>query len=226
MLIILAATAPACLWLWYFYRLDKRPEPVGLVAMVFVAAGLTVYPVYHLETLLLPHLPAIEPGQSLTMLLTTTTLTAGAIEECAKFGVVLIVALWHHEFDEPVDGLVYAVASAMGFTTAEDFLRHMGGVEVGRIFSPPGHAMFAVFWGYALGQRMVHPGWTRVAIGLALSILVHGLWDAFVFYSIEDRHHHWVSAALFVMAVGLFWALESRLRAVQQETVADEEFPL
>ena len=47
---------------------------------------------------------------------------SGFVEELAKW-VVLIAAVYHwDEFDEPLDGVVYGVAVALGFATLENFL--------------------------------------------------------------------------------------------------------
>jgi RsiW-degrading membrane proteinase PrsW (M82 family) len=216
-LFILLVMAPAFLWLWYFYRQDKRPEPVILVAVVFVAGGLSVIPVYHAERWLLPLLPKITPEQDLLRLFVSCTVVIGVVEELAKFSIVLLLSFWHHEFDEPVDGLVYAVAAAMGFTAGEDLLKYFQSTEL-RMFSPPAHALFAVFWGYALGQKLRRPSWIPVLLGLLLSIVAHGLWDTFAFLRLRGQDSVSASLLLAALAGGLFWCLESRIRKVQHPT--------
>lgn len=213
--ILLAAMTPACLWLWYFNRLDKRPEPVWLIALAFVGGVACVPIAYALEIALMPWLPELDAHRSFAELFLSATIIAGAVEETLKFLVVASIAAWRHEFDEPVDGLIYAVATAMGFTAAEDLMKLSGGIEWGVILSPPGHAMFAVFWGYELGRQRGRHGWAPklwITLGLALSIVAHGLWDAFSFYREGPGSRDWVSAAVFILAVALFWRLESRLR--------------
>jgi protease PrsW len=118
--VLLAALAPACIWLWYFYRRDKRPEPIGLVGLGFFLGVGIVYPTCAVQRVLLPHLPNLSPEQDFDLLFLSTTLLAGLVEEMAKFSVVLLVFAWRREFDEPVDGLIYATAVAMGFSAGED----------------------------------------------------------------------------------------------------------
>lgn len=224
-LVALAATAPACFWLWYFYRADVRREPITLIGATFVAGWFSVFPVYQLQLLVIPLLPAMTPDQALDKLLFSTTISAGLIEEMAKFAIVLVIYLTRREFDEPVDGLVYAVSAAMGFTMAEDLIKHQNGIDLWRVFSPPGHAMFAFFWGYALGQRLCRSGWRHVIVGLALSILVHGFWDALAICRLGESGRAWAPIAIFPLAAGLFWRLESKLRWMQNEGTNSGETP-
>jgi protease PrsW len=218
--VLLAALAPACIWLWYFYRRDKRPEPIGLVGLGFFLGVGIVYPTCAVQRVLLPHLPNLSPEQDFDLLFLSTTLLAGLVEEMAKFSVVLLVFAWRREFDEPVDGLIYATAVAMGFSAGEDYLRHVDGVEWSRLLNPPGHAMFAAIWGFGLGLHLIDGRWQPLAMRLALAVLVHGLWDALAIYR-EFDGRWWVSPIVFVLAFALFWALEQKLERLQDPEMAE-----
>jgi RsiW-degrading membrane proteinase PrsW (M82 family) len=98
-----------------------------------------------------------------------------------KLAVVLLAVFWRPEFDEPVDGLVYATAAALGFTFGEDWRYYVvHGIDASRIFSTAAHPWFSCFWGAALGLARFAP-WRRgvplVAAGLALSVVTHALFD-------------------------------------------------
>lgn len=218
--VFLAAMAPATIWLWYFYRKDKRPEPIGLIGLAFLAGLLIVYPAYLIQRRILPHLPSLSPEQDFDLLLLSTTVAAGLVEEMAKFGVVLVLFFWQKEMDEPVDGLIYAMAVAMGFSAGEDYLRHVNGVEWARLLNPPGHAMFSALWGYGLGLYLVNERWQPLFARLMLAVFVHGLWDALSIYRELDGRW-WVSLVVFVLAFGLFCALETKLRLLQDPEVAE-----
>lgn len=216
----LAVLAPAIIWMWFFHRQDKRPEPVALVGLAFFAGLVIVYPSYLVQVRLLPHLPELSPEQDFDVLLLSTTVLAGLIEEMAKFAVVLALFCWRKEFDEPVDGLIYAVTVAIGFTAGEDFLKHSDGVDWARLINPPGHAMFAAIWGYGLGMYLVRPRWEPLAVRLAISIGVHGLWDALSIYrEIEGRW--WLTPLVFLLAFGLFWVLDWKLRLLQDPALEE-----
>jgi RsiW-degrading membrane proteinase PrsW (M82 family) len=218
--VLLAAMAPSCIWLWYFYRRDKRPEPIGLVGLAFLLGVGVVYPTCLVQRVVLPHLPELTPNQDFDLLLVSTTILAGLVEEMAKFSIVLLVFAWRRDFDEPVDGLIYAAAVAMGFSAGEDYLRHIDGVEWSRLLNPPGHAMFAAIWGFGLGLHLIDGRWQPLALRLGLAVLVHGLWDALSIYrEIEGRW--WVAPMVFVLAFGLFWALEQKLQRLQDPAMAE-----
>lgn len=219
--IVLAAFAPATIWLWYFYRADKRPEPIGLIGLAFFGGLMLVYPVLLVQQRILPHLPTISPNQDFDLLLLSTTLIAGLVEEMAKFSLVLLLFYWRPEMDEPIDGLIYAMAVAMGFTAGEDFLRHSGGIEWIRFFNPPGHAMFAAIWGFGLGMHLINGKWEPLAFRLGLAIFIHGLWDALSIYRELDGRW-WISPVVFLLAFGLFWALELKLRYLQHPELAEQ----
>ena len=81
---------------------------------------------------------------------------SGFVEELAKW-VVLVAAVYHwDEFDEPLDGVVYGVAVALGFATLENFLfvTRLGiGVAWQRaLFAVPAHALFGATMGYYAGR--------------------------------------------------------------------------
>ena len=198
----------------------KRPEPIGLVGLAFFAGLFIVYPTYLLQRRVLPHLPTLSPDQDFDLLLLSTTIVAGLVEEMAKFGVVLLLFFWRKEMDEPVDGLIYAMTVAMGFTAGEDFIRHIHGVEWARLLNPPGHAMFSALWGYGLGLYLVNERWQPLLARLVLAVLVHGFWDALSIYR-ELEGRWWVSLVVFGLAFGLFWAMECKLRHLQDPAFAE-----
>ena len=109
---------------------------------------------------------------------------AGFVEELAKW-VVLVAAVYHwDEFDEPLDGVVYGVAVALGFATLENilFVTRLGlGVAWQRaLFAVPAHALFGATMGYYAGRAKFDRGGEAVARPRALSaraVGFHGLYD-------------------------------------------------
>lgn len=171
LLLLLLGLAPGLFWLWYFYQRDHlEPEPRGLVLRVFALGVASCIPLALLE------MPIPGPYDAI--------LAAPIIEELGKFLVVYLYVYRHHEFNEPMDGIVYGVAAALGFATIENLfyvLEHGAGVGVARaLLSVPGHALWAALWGYALGQAKFRqePGGTRLVIGaLLLAMLSHALFN-------------------------------------------------
>ncbi len=97
----------------------------------------------------------------------------------------------HREFDEPLDGIIYAAAAALGFASFENVLyvidfQHGGQVQwstlVARsLMAFPGHVIFAATWGYGLGRKKFHPRWPLWATLIAASLL-HGTYDFVLMY--------------------------------------------
>ena len=79
----------------------------------------------------------------------------GIVEEVSKFLILWVFITYRHiEFDEPVDGVVYAAAVALGFATIENwyFMSEVEGPVWSRAITLPfNHVLFSSFWGAALG---------------------------------------------------------------------------
>jgi RsiW-degrading membrane proteinase PrsW (M82 family) len=179
-------------WLAFVRRFDRaRPEPVWLVLATFVLGAISVLPAGLAEYALSDATPWLDPsiatlgGQMMALPLAAavSTLVVGVTEEGAKLLAVWALAFRRREFDEPVDGIVYACAAALGFAAAENvkyfaFGRMSGSVIAIRSFlTVPAHMFFAALWGYALGQTLVSRR-RRVLAFAALAAGAHGLFDA------------------------------------------------
>jgi len=109
----------------------------------------------------------------------------GLVEEFFKFIPFLVVVLRLKDFDEKIDGIVYAAVVALGFASFENarYLAYMEGFELfGRaIASPLTHTIFSSIWGYTVGvARMSHKSVFIASLkGLALAAITHGLFNFF-----------------------------------------------
>lgn len=190
------AFGPGVFWLWYFYKKDKlEPEPKTLVLILFVLGMIAVIPALIAEMGIDYLLRSISP--SLMMIL-----AAPVIEEICKFWVVRRFVYNHVEFDEPMDGIVYAAAVALGFASLENlsyvgcmYLNMLDHPEVTArmvlsvgftraVFSVPGHVLFSIMWGYALGASKFTGDPRRAQLfvrrGLFLSMILHGIFNSFL----------------------------------------------
>jgi protease PrsW len=111
------------------------------------------------------------------------------IEELSKFIFVRFILYYNKNFNEPFDGIVYAVMVSMGFACIENILYvFQQGYVTGilRIFTAvPAHATFAVIMGYFLGRAKFTKS-NQLAfsiIALATATIFHGLYDYFWFIS-------------------------------------------
>src|SRR5262249_53183156 len=117
-------------------------------------------------------------------------LVIGPCEEIAKFLAVRLFVFRSREFNEPLDGIIYAAAAALGFASLGNVLYGIdfrsgplewGTLGVRSLLALPGHVIFATTWGYALGRRKFDPTylvWPKVLIASGL----HGLYDFLLMY--------------------------------------------
>jgi RsiW-degrading membrane proteinase PrsW (M82 family) len=181
-------------WLFFVSRFDRaRPEPLWLVGGTFLLGGLGIVPAAVVELGLGELSPWLDPalatlgGQpwALPLAIVVFTLVVGAVEETAKYLAVWLLPLRRREFDEPVDGIVYGCAAALGFAAVENVkyfaMGRMSATVIAlRAFETvPAHMFFGAIWGYALGRRLVSRK-ARVLPLLALAALAHGTFDAVV----------------------------------------------
>ncbi|HEY7954599.1 MAG TPA: PrsW family intramembrane metalloprotease [Polyangia bacterium] len=194
---------PGLVWLWIFYRTDRyEPEPKRLVALTFLLGVAAILPAFGGELLvdaIHPYLGTIARAAAATSAHAVSALplffacffVIGPCEELSKFLAVRLFIYRNREFDEPLDGIIYAAAAALGFASLENILYvidfHHGwsirwSMLGARAFlALPGHVIFAATWGYALGRRKFDPSylvWPRLLIAAAL----HGLYDFVLMY--------------------------------------------
>ncbi len=209
-IIVLVSVLPGFGWLWFFYKTDKyEPEPKKLVLRtfllgVFVAIAMgTAF-----EGLPFPWGPARY----------SAVIWAPLIEESAKFLIVFWTIFSNKNFNEPMDGIVYAASAALGFAACENAFYvfsswHGGSPELGvltllgrSVFSVPGHALFSAFFGAALGYAKGRKGMKpvlAVVAGLLLSMVAHGLFN---WLSMENIF----GGLSFIVFMALLWRVVYR----------------
>jgi RsiW-degrading membrane proteinase PrsW (M82 family) len=188
-LIVAAALLPPLGWAGLVLLLDRRTrEPWtplcasflwGAAAAALVAAAVN-------DALLATH----ALGDAVPKLL------GPAVEEIAKASALLVVlAVWPGELNDPLDGIVYGALAGLGFAATENLgyytLAALQGGAPGLtralwlrgLLQGLNHAAFtatagaAVGWAYGTGAR--HPARAAiVVVGLALAVLVHAVWNA------------------------------------------------
>lgn len=163
-------------WLWFFVRRDRHPEPPWLLARTFAWGMFAWLIAAAFESSLGALLSSSWP---LTLLL-VALLTAG-IEEVSKF-MAAYTAVHEPSFDEPMDGLIYAVTAALGFALVENVTYTLGfGARAGAwhaLLATLAHALFSAPQGYALGGHWTAVGrWWRRR-GLVLSVALHFVFNS------------------------------------------------
>lgn len=188
--IFLAAIAPGLSLLAYFYLKDRyQVEPIRLVMKMFLYGALLVFPVMVLQSELIKELGK---GSDFTF---SFFMTAG-LEEYFKWFLLYHLIYRHAEFDEPYDGIVYAVAISLGYATLENvfyaFLNasSFSALLMRALLPVSGHALFGVVMGYYLGRAKFTPGKAQAFLWLSLllPIIWHGLFD----YILLTARTYWV----------------------------------
>ncbi|MFC1835861.1 PrsW family intramembrane metalloprotease [Thermodesulfobacteriota bacterium] len=216
LLVVTLAFAPGLFWLWYFYKKDKiEPEPLHLVRNCFLLGMVATIPAIIVELFV----EFVFPSKFVSL-----SVTAPIVEEICKFLVVYLAVYKHAEFDEPMDGVVYGVASALGFASLENVFYlaeayRSSGTEfattalIRALMSVPGHALQACMWGYALGfAKFADPqrGRRMIIMGLLLAMVLHGVFNFCAFVA-QVRPLLGALAALGMMCVvAVMWVLAIR----------------
>ena len=210
---------PGIFWMIYLYKKDKlEPEPKSLVIKIFFLGLLAAIPIAIVETFF---------TVSRFWLL---ILVAPVIEEFGKYLVVKKYAYPSPEFNEPMDGIIYASAAALGFASIEN-LGYIYGtysktnalvsteaaataaitIAVMRaLLSVPGHAIWSSMWGYELGKAKFLPeteGKKIVARGLFLAMFLHGVFNFMTTLG---------GIALIALAIGIFYMWKMLNRRIKE----------
>jgi protease PrsW len=217
---VVVGAAPSLFLLVFFYLKDRyEPEPRGHVALAF-AKGMLAF------------VPALFAARGLEHLVGATWLALGGlparlfeafvmaalVEELAKWSLFLALVYWWSELDEPLDGVVYGVALALGFATVENVLCVVrDGLRVGllrAIFAVPAHALFGAAMGFYFGRAKLGDGRGGVSrgdrarrIGLALVVPLgfHGVYD----FTLVELRGGWMYAVVGAFSI-LVWAFVLR----------------
>jgi RsiW-degrading membrane proteinase PrsW (M82 family) len=210
--------ATGLLWIVFVRRFDRaRPEPWWLVLATFALGAAAQLAVGNLEIALWRVSAFLDPravslDRSLHALpgaYAVCLVTVGLLEEGAKLAAVVVLARRRREFDEPVDGIVYACAAAVGFAAAEnisyfDIFRLADGIAIGRtLHSMPSHMLLSAIWGYALGQGLLFRA--RLIACFVLAAALHAAADT----SLEFAIPHGADLVLCTLTV-LFAVLMRR----------------
>jgi len=187
-----AGILPMLLFAWFLYYLDRyEKEPLPLIIGVFswgaiLAAGVAfiINSISSLGIFLITQ-------SEFTTQLTVSALVAPVVEESLKgLAVLLVFLIFRSEFDSPLDGIVYAGITALGFAATENvwYIYQLGYLESGwqglmdltliRVFLVGWqHPFYTAFigLGFAMSRRSKKTIWklSSPIIGWGTAILFH-----------------------------------------------------
>lgn len=220
-------------WIGFVRRFDRaHPEPAWIVLGTFLLGGLSVFLAAFLEGGAASLSPYLNPsllsfgGQTwaLPIAIVSFSIVVGAVEEGVKLLAVMLFARRRAEFDEPVDGIVYGTAAALGFAAIENVKYFALGrlspsvIVMRTLTSAPAHLFFGAIWGFALGARLVSRR-RRLPLYFAIAALAHGTFDALL----SSRSASGLVLPLQVILAGVFVMLLRR--SLQHGAVREDTIP-
>jgi RsiW-degrading membrane proteinase PrsW (M82 family) len=185
--LFLLAIVPVIIVVGYIYFKDTfEKEPIKLVFINFLlGASVSVFLTLSLSLLGSEIVVSLDE-KNLFQIFFHAFITIALVEEFSKYIIVRFYAQKNKEFNEPFDGIVYAVMVSMGFTAVENvFYVFQYGAETGitRAFTAvPAHATFGILMGYFMGKAKFSKN--RIVLnlsGLFIAIVFHGAYNFFLF---------------------------------------------
>lgn len=183
MVLVELALAPVLIFLIYIYIRDKyEKEPVGLLLTGLMFGALSTVVVLALGGLL----QRLEPADgTVSSWLFTAFIASAGIEEASKYLFLYILVWRNRNFNEPFDGIVYAVFISLGFAGVENlvyvFNPQLGGLDTAlarAFFSVPGHGLFGISMGYYLSfAKFEKKGAKGAVFAFVIPWLFHALYN-------------------------------------------------
>lgn len=226
-LLVIPVILPIFFWAVYHYHKDRHlPEPLGHLLLAFVlgmlAAGVSQSLYLALEPLGLRYDAGFLAETNTLGLLAYALLAIGPIEELSKLLFFVLIVIRFKEFDEPLDGIIYASFIGLGYAAVEnwqylDYLTPLQATARG-FASPVVHIVFASIWGYWIGRAYLARRSIIVAtlVGLGIAAALHGIYD---FMVLLQPYSALPFAALLIVALWI-WRLRLMRRLHRQATGA------
>jgi protease PrsW len=217
MLLLALAIAPGlAISLYIFFKDQYNREPRRHLVISFFLGILSAGIALVLESFLL-NFSGTFLSESIFRTALHAFLFVALTEEWSKYIMVRGYAFPKPEFDEPFDGIVYAVMVSMGFATIENIgyvMQHGYTTAIFRMFlSVPSHASFAVIMGYNMGKaKFAGPKRTFYLMkGLFWAVFWHGTYDFFLFLQESKLVREFISGGLLFLGALISFILAIRL---------------
>jgi RsiW-degrading membrane proteinase PrsW (M82 family) len=187
---IVLGLIPSTIWLLFYLRKDKRPEPNAMVIKIFIYGMAVTLPAALIEWKFVALLQGLNFSQNILLAIYFLA-GVGLVEELAKYLVIRLSVLKNTEFDEPVDAMIYMIIVGLGFAALENILilfllkepyliektaLALSGRFIGATFL---HALCSANVGFFLALSLFKTKKRRrlLFFGLLISIALHGLFN-------------------------------------------------
>lgn len=228
---LLLAFIPPVLWLLFYLREDRHPEPKLLIILALVGGMAPAFLAMLAELLALGHEGVFAGIFSLDSSPLIFFLIIAFIEEYVKYLPVKFLVTSRKEFDEPVDGMIYMMTAALGFAALENalfafpFFFSMAenvisilpltqeslfmslDVATNRFLGANLlHALSSGIVGFFLARAWFHPHRHHfVGLGIVLATILHAVFNYFILVrEVIPQGTFYIIMLLAVMAVMVF----------------------
>lgn len=207
--------------IFVFYKDKFNREPLRQLIWAFVLGMLSAIPAVAMSYGL-GEIEMLQGGNRVIDVFLYAFITVAFAEELAKF-FFLRKFYGKSFFDEPFDGITYAVMVSMGFATLENVLYVYLYSDVPyntalmrMLTAVPAHASFAVIMGYFVGlakfKQRNQAGW--LLLGLLGAVFFHGMYD---FLLMLHMYPSMAMGAILSLAIGVILSFKA-IRIHQHES--------
>lgn len=200
------ALAPIVIILLTIYIKDKyEKEPVKLALTGTLYGIIISIPITFTEKYITNFAPN---ANSIYYPFFISFIVASFVEETYKY-IILKFLIWkNNNYNEPFDGILYAVYISLGFAMIENILYVfnpiIGGLYTAiarAIFSIPAHAIFGVYMGYYLSKEKFLK---KIKIfSILVPIFIHGIYDLLLFTKIKYSNIFFIMFFVYITIISL-----------------------
>ena len=203
------AIVPGLIICFLIFKIDKfEREPILHLSICFLLGVLSCFPAIYLEEI--GDSLGYNESEGLGNLLVFSYLIIALSEELVKYLVLIFYAVPQKDFNEPLDGILYAVMIGMGFATLENILYAdrfgLQTIMVRAFTAVPAHAVFAIVMGYYVGLAKFNEKnqMKYYSLALIIPVLIHGTYDLFIL----QQYYEWLMIlATFTLFISAFYAI-------------------
>ena len=211
LLLLGISVLPVILLLLYIYKQDKyEKEPLGMLILAFFGGILSIL----LDLALVGIINGVWYSDTVFY---SAFMEAGFPEEICKFIILFLFFWWNKNFNEYMDGIVYATFVSLGFACLENILyvfsNGFGTGIMRAIISVPGHFLFGVLMGYFISLAKFNPNGKLFYLLLSIIVpgVVHGMFDWLLMITdTMSNAGQLMILALFIIGDILLWIVGVR----------------
>jgi len=210
LLSILLSGVISRVWVLYIRWIDiYEPERSKYLWITFILSCIIIWAVFPV-TNTLNALGFVLNGEPLNDFL-YSFIGIGMVEEAVKIIPVLLMLKFSKQINEPIDFIVYASVSALGFAFIENILylesTQLSSLSARLLYSSVAHMFFSSVIGYSLALTRIKTNRSfviQLGIGFVLAALAHGFYD---FWLINEEFYLPVLTTFFFIGTLHIWVI-------------------